>query len=188
MKEKTFTGKTLESALNDKSFEQVRPDIQLVGMVKKSDKEGYVSFTQSGCGTWVDLPSTMIERAEFIENRTCKDHSHPVMKVVLKHSDNPEYEILLSLLQMTTNSSNSNTPRMSQPTNGNFPDGLPYKNTTMAKRIPPGGFGRFGGIKIGGGIDCDLVCYPCTRCIPGTNWCWESDCCDLTNCRIVVDF
>lgn len=184
MKEKTFTGKTLESALNENSFDQVSSDIQLVGIVKKSDKEGYINFTQSGCGTWVDLPSKMIERAEFIENRTCKDHSHPVMKIILKHSDNPEYEILLSLLQMTTQSANSNTARMSQPNSGNLPIGLPFENATMVRSIATGGFGGRGGFGMFD-IDCDIRCdIPCTRCIPFTNYCWESLCCSHFNCKI----
>jgi hypothetical protein len=176
MKEKAFTGKTLESALNENSFEQVRPDIQLVGMVKKSDKEGYVSFTQSGCGTWVDLPSTMIERAEFIENRTCKDHSHPVMKIVFKHSDNPEYEILLSLLQMTTQSANSNNATMNQLDSRNIPYGLPMENLNMSRVGGMGGMGIT--IQV---LKCDWDWVPCTRCAFGH--CWESHCLVVSNCR-----
>ena len=35
--------------------------------------------------------------------------------------------------------------------------------------------------KIGGSgkVKARLKCYACTRCVPGTDWCWASDCCDL---------
>jgi hypothetical protein len=194
--EKTFTGQSLVAALKENSFENITSNVGLTGMVKKSEKEDYISFTQSGCGTWVDLPVSMIEKAEFLEMRTCKDHAHPVMKVTLKHSGNPENEILLGLLQQTAQSVNSQKPTQftspqgmvgntlnnpfSTPFNNQFnnPFNNPFNNQSNNARVQ---IPRGGGL---GWIDCNFKCSPCTRCIPGTNYCFPSDCCDLTDCRI----
>ena len=67
-------------------------------MVKSSKRTGYVSFTRLGCDAWVDLPTSMIEQAENLGRSVCKDHSHPVVKIILKEAENPEAQILSTLL------------------------------------------------------------------------------------------
>jgi len=96
MQEKTFTGADLEKALTNDAL--TKSGIELVGMVKSSEKAGYVNFTRSGCDTWVDLPTSMIEQAENLGQSGCKDHSHPVVKITLKEAKNPEAQILSALL------------------------------------------------------------------------------------------
>ena len=100
MQEKTFTGASLEKALKNDAL--TRSEIELVGMVKSSEKVGHVSFTRSGCDTWVDLPNDMIEQAEHLGQNACKDHSHPVVKITLKEAKNPEAQILSALLAQPT--------------------------------------------------------------------------------------
>lgn len=96
MKEQIFTGAELETALKSGTLKE--SGTSLTGMVKSSEKEGHISFTRSGCGTWIDLPNEMIERAEHVGNSTCKDHSHPVFNILLKTSDDPYSKILAALL------------------------------------------------------------------------------------------
>ncbi len=188
MKEKKFTGKALESALKENSFEQVSAGTQLYGMVKQSEKEGYISFTQSGCDTWVDLPSTMIEQAEFIENRTCKDHSHPIMKITLKQSGSPEYNVLLALLGQSTVSRN-NVQNVINPPDGDYASrNLMQGNylNTGNPVFPPTNFlsaRRAGGLGL---LDCKINCGPCTACIPWTDICWRDYCCGLSDCRLTI--
>jgi hypothetical protein len=92
----SFEGRSLEAALKSDSFS--RPASSLVGMVKMSEKEGYVSFTRGGCEHWIDLPTYMIEEAKKVGQNRCKDHSHPVFEIKLKEPNNPEGQILFSLL------------------------------------------------------------------------------------------
>ncbi len=75
---------------------------------------------------------------------------------------------------------------------GTTPAGI--SQVTAPVRVTPGvtpmqpgaaaafGRGGLGGVGGGGlGIWCTghWSCYPCTRCIPFTDYCWESTCCDL---------
>jgi hypothetical protein len=119
MKEKTFTGAELEKALiND---ELAKSGIELVGMVKSSEKTGYVNFTRSGCDTWVDLPTNMIEQAENLGQSGCKDHSHPVFKIILKESKNPEAQILSALLAQPMPTPSQTMPLPTQAGQGSSP-------------------------------------------------------------------
>jgi hypothetical protein len=96
MQDESFTGEALEKALvNDELSE---PGLELLGMVKASDQKGHVSFTASGCDDWIDIPTKMIEQAERVGSSQCKDHSHPVFKLILKESKNSEAQILSALL------------------------------------------------------------------------------------------
>ena len=70
-------------------------------MVKASEKEGHIQFTRSGCEGWVDLPITMIEKAEHLGIQPCKDHAHPVMQLTLKESKDPLAQILMALLSQS---------------------------------------------------------------------------------------
>ena len=88
MKEKTFTGADLEKALTSGAL--TKSGVEVVGMVKSSPKAGHVSFTRTGCDTWVELSTSMIDQAEQLGMTACKDHSHPVFKITLKEATTPE--------------------------------------------------------------------------------------------------
>lgn len=96
MNSKSFSGTDLERALAEGTLTQAQTP--LTGMVKPSEKSGHVSFTQAGCDTWVDLPTDMIERADQVGQRPCRDHSHPIMRITLKEPKDPKGKILLALL------------------------------------------------------------------------------------------
>src|SRR5438874_1394275 len=92
----TFTGQALVDALRAGAFEH--PGIVLTGMVKPSEQDDHVSFARGGCDSWVDLPTSMIEQAEHVGSRPCEDHSHPVFRITLRESDDPQAKILGRLL------------------------------------------------------------------------------------------
>jgi hypothetical protein len=100
--QETFGGESLEQALKNNSFS--RPEASLVGMVKSSEREGYISFSRAGCEDWVDLPTYMIEEAKKVGQNRCKDHAHPVFEIALKETKNPEGQVLLSLLAQSASS------------------------------------------------------------------------------------
>jgi hypothetical protein len=92
----TFTGQALVNALKAGEFDH--PGIVLTGMVKPSEQQDHVSFAHGGCDTWVDLPTSMIEHAEHVGSRPCEEHSHPVFRITLGESDDPQAKVLGQLL------------------------------------------------------------------------------------------
>ena len=92
----SLTGAALEQALATGRFEQSAA--HLTGMVKPSGKPGHIAFTPSGCDSWVDLPTNMIETAEHIGRQTCRDHSHPLFQLTLKEPKDPQAKLLLALV------------------------------------------------------------------------------------------
>lgn len=103
MAEKTYTGSSLEQALTSGSLE--RASIELVGMVKASEKVKHISFAKGDCETWIDLPTDLIDQAEHLDQRPCKDHVHPVFKITLKEPKDPTAQILGSLLSTPVSTS-----------------------------------------------------------------------------------
>jgi hypothetical protein len=95
-----LSGRALEDALARGSFDQPKP--QLIGMVKASLKSGYISFAQTGCESWVDVPSSLIAEAQQIGHQSCKDHSHPLFRLVLSEPTDPEVKALIGLLTART--------------------------------------------------------------------------------------
>ncbi len=93
----TFTGEALVDALSSGELDH-QPGIVLSGMVKPSEQPDHVAFARGGCDTWVDLPTSMIEEAEHVGSRPCEDHSHPVFRIRLKQSDDPQAKLLGQLL------------------------------------------------------------------------------------------
>lgn len=110
MKRESFSGESLEKALQEGKLSQRQATLN--GMVKQSTKAGYISFTQSGCDTWIDLPTEMIEEAELLGQRSCRDHTHPMMRITLKEPGDPEGRILLALLAQAASTLTSKSPNM----------------------------------------------------------------------------
>lgn len=100
MAKTTYTGASLEEAVNSGSFEQ--PAIELTGMVKASEYEDHIAFDRGGCENWVDLPTNLIERAEHLGQQPCRDHVHPVFRITLKESEDPAAQVFASLLATPT--------------------------------------------------------------------------------------
>ena len=93
----TFTGEALVDALSSGELDH-QPGIVLSGMVKPSEQPDHVAFARGGCDTWVDLPTSMIEQAEHVGSRPCEDHSHPVFRITLSESEDPQAKLLGQLL------------------------------------------------------------------------------------------
>src|SRR5919204_5438697 len=126
MPEQVFTGETLAEALKSGALDQ--PSTVLVGMVKPSGSDDHVAFALRGCDEWVDLPTQIIERAEHLGSRRCDDHSHPVFRVTLKESDDPQAKLLGSL--SGSRSAIQRTSPLPRPPRG--PVGLPDRRRTAA--------------------------------------------------------
>lgn len=163
MNEKTLSGAELEKAMREGGLD--RAQVVMTGMVKASEKNAHIGFSQSGCHAWVDLPTKMIEHAEHIGHRSCQDHSHPLVKITLKEPGDPEGRVLLALLAQAMPNAMSDfadgglmreaTLPAGLPSQGfagdwaagdGFSTGAPYPDASMmtASRMGMGGFGGFG--------------------------------------------
>lgn len=178
MQEKTFTGADLEKALMTGAL--TKSGTELVGMVKSSEKAGYVSFTRSGCDSWVDLPASMIEQAEKLGQSVCKDHSHPVVKIILKEATNPEAQILSALLAQSMPIPSQTVPIPTQGGQGSLPQiyseiqgrgafgnpffGINPEGSNDSFIVPLlQTFARIGGGVISGGVKGGSVNFGCNR-------------------------
>ena len=96
MEEVNYTGASLEKALASNELSQ--PSFYLTGMVKFSQKPGYIAFTSAGCDSWVNIPVSIIEKAQKIGSQGCGDHSHPLMKLTIKQPASEEGNLFYALL------------------------------------------------------------------------------------------
>ena len=91
-----LTGSALEKAL--RSGELDAPSLEIVGMVKASDEKGKISFSPTDCESWTDVPTDLIKHAERVGESPCRDHTHPVFRLVLADSDDPAAKVLSAVL------------------------------------------------------------------------------------------
>jgi hypothetical protein len=118
-------------------------------MVKESDDASSIAFTPRGCDTWVDIPISMIDRAEHVGHRRCDDHAHPVFRIALKEAKDKQAKVLSALLAAAPAPEARGRPGAVRP---------PMRAGQMARRRPPRGWG-------GGGFDfglseesCEQIC------------------------------
>jgi hypothetical protein len=179
--EKTFTGTSLEQALKDDEFQH--SGIELVGMVKASEKPGHVGFSRSGCESWIDLPTNLIEQAEQLRQQVCEDHSYPVFKITLKEPKDPEARLLSALLATPMPNRSQHEPH-SAPTWSSSADRMPPGFQRSSSRLGPRRHGaagptypspattaRMGAGGFGVGPGRGLSAWGC----------WDSECCDCVH-------
>ena len=93
----TFSGQALVEALRSGELDQPA-GVVLSGMVKESEQPDHIAFARGGCETWIDLPVSLIEQAEHVGQRPCDDHAHPLFRITLRESDDPQAKLLAQLL------------------------------------------------------------------------------------------
>jgi hypothetical protein len=149
MNPQEFSGDGLLKALEKGELAiPVETGTSLVGMVKKSDQPGSLAFTPAGCDTWVDIPTSMIEKAIHVGERRCKEHSHAVVRITLKQPTSPEGQLLAKLLVASA------------------PRGVPESALPSRTRLPRSRMAmqqRLGGPGGGLGFDCDEACQAVLR-------------------------
>lgn len=95
MSEKTLSGKELEAFLSQPAELALGT---LTGMAKPSASAGSISFAPGGCENWVDIPVSLIKKAEVLGQQPCRDHTHPLVRLTLKAPNEPVAKILLALV------------------------------------------------------------------------------------------
>lgn len=175
MESQMFSGASLEEALKGDLLDQ--SEVLLIGMVKQSQTPGYISFTGGGCEHWIEIPTDLIERAERMGSRPCKDHAHPVFRLTLKNPKDPQAQLYASLLAQHSagagmspaapfqggNAPVAQGPAGFQPMAGVGMPGQPMTGMGpgQSTRIGTGGLGGFGG-GLGAWGCWDSTCTTCT--------------------------
>ena len=158
----------------------------IIGMVKKSGgQEKTIEFAPGGnCSNWVTIPLEFIEDVEILKTISCKDHTHPLVKLKIKTPESIEGKLFFALLESMKHSSESKPHNPDAPQSMPMyskPSSLPINSNPSlpsinSKKSPSystnskinsrlglhghGGFGGFGGL---GGLSA---------------WgCWDSQCC-----------
>ncbi|MDX6613805.1 MAG: hypothetical protein QOD75_2991 [Blastocatellia bacterium] len=96
MEGKKYSGGELARALQQELLQRPSPDI--IGIVKKSDREDHVALSLNGCRHWLHIPTNMIMDAEQIGFSRCGDHGHPLMKLSMEEPKSSEARVFLALL------------------------------------------------------------------------------------------
>jgi hypothetical protein len=154
MADERLSGKALEKALRGGEFD--KPSLEIVGMVKASEEAGNVSFSPTDCESWIDVPTDLIASAERVGDRPCRDHSHPVFRLVLKESDDPSAKLLAAVVA----SFRRTRPTPVAPRGPRLPYAPPHRY--LARPNGPGGGGLQDGC-VGSLQDCYVDCavrYP----------------------------
>jgi hypothetical protein len=79
----TFTGKDFVKQL---SADALKQPLEKIGIVKKHDQDtSAILFSEgSACGRWTMIPVDIIEEVTVLGHVTCRDHEHPLVKIVFK--------------------------------------------------------------------------------------------------------
>lgn len=81
-----------------RSGELAQP-VVLTGLVKDGDStDDALMFSLDGCASWTSIPHALIAQVEFLKQVTCTDHTHPLVSLQLKPSEQPEVRAAFSLL------------------------------------------------------------------------------------------
>ena len=88
-------------ALKNNDFPTSTRKIAIGGMAKLDDADASVILLAPSlsCGGWSPIPLSIIESVETLRMVKCKDHNHPLVRIVLKQNDiSPEAAGLLSII------------------------------------------------------------------------------------------
>ena len=89
-------------------------DLTLIGMVKVDENDSSVlSFSSSlSCEQWISIPVSLISSVSHIRNVKCKDHHHPLAKIVLAEPDKDNAQAVLFMQLFAQAKANAPAKRM----------------------------------------------------------------------------
>lgn len=99
----------------------------IFGLVKPNEKSPLlIDFSNSlACEKWLSLPLELVESIEHLKTIKCKDHQHPLVKVIFKQPDEARQDLvfLFGLLsQLISTLSRAAATARKSPTLRGFPD------------------------------------------------------------------
>jgi hypothetical protein len=98
--EVSFSGdEFLHQLLND----EIAIPMVFTGTVKKPDvgTDHFLFAPGSDCEHWLKIPVTSVEAVEVLDVVSCKDHTHPLVKLRFKRPQSEEGSLFLALAQLS---------------------------------------------------------------------------------------
>ncbi|ULC60420.1 hypothetical protein MBM09_05390 [Flaviramulus sp. BrNp1-15] len=151
-----------------------------VAVIEKGTKEGVLKVCQNGLSEWINVPLDMIDKAKIVGTASGNGNEYKVALIKFKEPKDSLTKVAFQLLTqmhsaISTKASDKDCECNETKNNSKDPNS---KNETALRKGVLGGLGRFGGLGIFG-CEFQFKCYDCTRCIPFTDLCFPSTCCDL---------
>ena len=167
-----------------------RGDGFVVAVIKKSDQDHMIHVSTVGPCDWIEMPVAMVESAKIVGTAVAGVVNYPIALIKLAEPDEKfarvAYQLLAQMGTIGGGSAKGGHCDCHGSKNGGHEDDDHAGGDTAAgsvstrSRIGAGIFtGGFGGLGIRLGCRFVFRCYDCTRCIPWTDYCWSSTCCDL---------
>jgi hypothetical protein len=75
-----------------------KPSHEIEGMLRTSENLQAVQFAPGGCDTWIELPFQLVDSAENIGDRLCREGMYPVFRIKLREPSDPVGQMLLAAL------------------------------------------------------------------------------------------
>jgi hypothetical protein len=164
-----------------------RDDNFFVAVIQKSETNDFIQVCQIGVGDWIDVPVKMIASAKIVGSASANGNLYKVALIKLNEPIDPFAKVayrLLSQLGTIPRQVNHNNDCCCKCHKENRSwSSSSAQTVAQARNVSVhggigGGLGIFG---IGGDCRFRFECYPCVRCIPWTDICWDSTCCDLVS-------
>ena len=96
----TYSGEEFIKALSEDKFST---PVELEGIAKPAGADGkaFMFSTGTDCGTWIQIPLDIVQNIELIRVISCKDHTHPLVRLQLKEppKENPVGSLFAGLLR-----------------------------------------------------------------------------------------
>lgn len=149
-----------------------RDDYFIVAVTQKGESEDSIKVCQIGVDDWIDVPMKMIASAKIVGSASSEDSRYQVALIKLNEPTDPyakfAYRLLSQLGIIKKGEKCQDGEKTSARLGGNI----------------GGGLGVFG---LGGNCHFEFQWYECECCIPWTDGCWSSTCCDLVKVDCTVE-
>jgi hypothetical protein len=92
---------TPEEFITKLKSDDLSAPLAFTGMVKEAEDDRHLLFAGgTNCDTWTAMPLDMIERIEFGDVVSCRDHTHPLVKLFIKEPASEEAKVFASLAKV----------------------------------------------------------------------------------------
>lgn len=170
-----------------------RGDGYIVAAVKTGEGDHAIHVSLVGLGEWIEMPVRMIESAKSVGTALAGADRYPVALIKLREPDDvfakAAYQMLAQMSSVAHLPTEQEDCGCCGKKDAHEDDDVSEGAIQRLSGGRAGGLsGGFGGFGIGGKCRWEFRCYDCTRCIPWTNICWSSTCCDLVkvDCEVSV--
>jgi hypothetical protein len=76
-------------------------ELAVAGLIKTGEDEEHIYFSSSrACTEWLPVPIGLIQSIQHLMNVACKDHQHPLVRIIFKRADEvgPEAAFFMAML------------------------------------------------------------------------------------------